>query len=166
MRLSRLGLAAALAVQLSACASPPVDGPGADRVFLDGAVYTLDPERPWARAVVVDDGRVDRRSFDHRAFRAQVALREANRTREPAPASLFGFEDDIVGIDPVSFTEQRADLLPPLGVGLLCFATGGWSGVVWGFSISTMLLWHATYTINSLAHRFGSVRQALPLHLQ
>ena len=32
--------------------------------------------------------------------------------------------------------------------------------LVWGFFISTVVLYHATYTINSLAHRFGSRRYA------
>ncbi|MCW8880503.1 MAG: fatty acid desaturase [Kangiellaceae bacterium] len=36
--------------------------------------------------------------------------------------------------------------------------TSGWQLVIWGFFISTILLYHATYTINSLAHRFGSRR--------
>ena len=30
--------------------------------------------------------------------------------------------------------------------------------VVWGFCISTVVLFHATFVINSLAHRFGSRR--------
>jgi stearoyl-CoA desaturase (delta-9 desaturase) len=53
---------------------------------------------------------------------------------------------------------NRYHFVPPIALALFCFAVGGWSGVVWGFSISTTLLWHATYTINSLAHRYGSVR--------
>jgi stearoyl-CoA desaturase (delta-9 desaturase) len=32
--------------------------------------------------------------------------------------------------------------------------------LVWGFFVSTVLLFHATVTINSLAHRFGSRRYA------
>lgn len=36
--------------------------------------------------------------------------------------------------------------------------TSGWQLVIWGFFISTILLYHATYTINSLAHRFGRRR--------
>ncbi len=36
--------------------------------------------------------------------------------------------------------------------------TSGMQLVIWGFFISTVLLYHATYTINSLAHRFGSRR--------
>jgi stearoyl-CoA desaturase (delta-9 desaturase) len=38
--------------------------------------------------------------------------------------------------------------------------TDGWQLVVWGFCISTVVLWHATFTINSLAHRFGTRRYA------
>ena len=38
--------------------------------------------------------------------------------------------------------------------------TNGWQMVVWGFVISTIVLYHATFTINSLAHRFGSRRYA------
>ena len=33
-------------------------------------------------------------------------------------------------------------------------------GLVWGFVVSTVLLWHGTFTINSLAHLFGSRRYA------
>ncbi len=36
--------------------------------------------------------------------------------------------------------------------------TSGAQMLVWGFFISTILLYHGTYTINSLAHRFGSRR--------
>ncbi|WP_196139935.1 acyl-CoA desaturase [Aliikangiella sp. G2MR2-5] len=37
-------------------------------------------------------------------------------------------------------------------------STSGLQMVVWGFCISTVILYHATYTINSLAHRFGKRR--------
>ncbi|MEE2663199.1 MAG: acyl-CoA desaturase [Myxococcota bacterium] len=53
---------------------------------------------------------------------------------------------------------NRYHFVPPLALGVFCLAVGGFSGLVWGFSISTTLLWHSTYTINSLAHRYGSVR--------
>ncbi len=36
--------------------------------------------------------------------------------------------------------------------------TNGWQMFVWGFVISTVVLYHATYTINSLSHQFGSKR--------
>lgn len=36
----------------------------------------------------------------------------------------------------------------------------GWVGVFWGFLLSTVLLWHGTFTINSLAHWMGRRRFA------
>jgi stearoyl-CoA desaturase (delta-9 desaturase) len=36
--------------------------------------------------------------------------------------------------------------------------TNGWQMLVWGFVISTVVLYHATYTINSLSHTYGSQR--------
>jgi stearoyl-CoA desaturase (delta-9 desaturase) len=38
--------------------------------------------------------------------------------------------------------------------------TNGWQLVVWGFVISTVVLYHITFTINSLAHTFGHRRFA------
>ena len=40
------------------------------------------------------------------------------------------------------------------------FLVGGWFALVWGFFVSTTLLWHGTFTINSLTHMFGSRRYA------
>ena len=48
--------------------------------------------------------------------------------------------------------------VPPILLAIACYAIGGFSGLVWGFAISTTALWHATYTINSLAHVWGSRR--------
>jgi len=49
-------------------------------------------------------------------------------------------------------------IVPPIALGALCYGIGGLSGLVWGMAISTVACWHATYTINSLAHRWGSTR--------
>jgi stearoyl-CoA desaturase (delta-9 desaturase) len=43
---------------------------------------------------------------------------------------------------------------------VLCFVIGGWSGLVWGFFVSTVLLYHAVFTVNSLCHIFGRRRYA------
>jgi stearoyl-CoA desaturase (delta-9 desaturase) len=40
------------------------------------------------------------------------------------------------------------------------FALFGAWGLVWGFFVSTAVLWHGTFTINSLSHVFGSRRYA------
>ena len=53
---------------------------------------------------------------------------------------------------------NRWHVLPPALLAALCFAIGGFSGLIWGFAISTTLLWHCTYSINSFAHLFGSRR--------
>lgn len=48
--------------------------------------------------------------------------------------------------------------VPPLTLGVLCGLVAGLPGVIWGFAISTTLLWHATYSVNSLAHLWGTRR--------
>jgi stearoyl-CoA desaturase (Delta-9 desaturase) len=45
-----------------------------------------------------------------------------------------------------------------LGVGL--FFAGGWQALLWGLFVSTSLLWHGTFTINSLSHWMGRRRYA------
>ncbi|MGH8581141.1 MAG: acyl-CoA desaturase, partial [Gammaproteobacteria bacterium] len=32
----------------------------------------------------------------------------------------------------------------------------GWPGLLWGFIVSTVFLWHGTFTINSLVHKWGT----------
>jgi stearoyl-CoA desaturase (Delta-9 desaturase) len=55
---------------------------------------------------------------------------------------------------------SRHDWIAPWSLALVCFLVGGWSGLVIGFFLSTVLLWHATFLINSLAHVYGSRRFA------
>src|SRR6478609_3479687 len=51
--------------------------------------------------------------------------------------------------------ELLSSYIPRLG-------TNGPMLVVWGFFLSTVALYHATYSVNSLAHLFGSRRFATP----
>jgi stearoyl-CoA desaturase (delta-9 desaturase) len=53
---------------------------------------------------------------------------------------------------------NRWHIVPPVALALLCCWIGGLSGFVWGFAISTTVLWHVTYSINSLTHRWGRPR--------
>ena len=68
-------------------------------------------------------------------------------------------------------TLERIDWAPFILLAVFCFALGylleifyptlGTSGLqilVWGFFISTVILYHATYTINSLCHKYGRRR--------
>ncbi len=45
--------------------------------------------------------------------------------------------------------------LPPTLLAAAVTLLFGWSGLLIGFMFSTVLLWHGTFTINSLAHVFG-----------
>jgi stearoyl-CoA desaturase (delta-9 desaturase) len=49
-------------------------------------------------------------------------------------------------------------LLPPIALGLAVFCVGGWSALVTGFFLSTVLVYHGTFFINSLTHLFGRRR--------
>jgi stearoyl-CoA desaturase (Delta-9 desaturase) len=55
---------------------------------------------------------------------------------------------------------NRFDWIGPWALGFACWFIGGWSGLFFGFFGSTVLLWHATFTVNSLAHVFGRRRYA------
>jgi len=53
--------------------------------------------------------------------------------------------------------------IPPIVAGAFCFFVGSlwgnsWMGLVVGFFISTVILYHTTFAINSLCHMFGSRR--------
>jgi stearoyl-CoA desaturase (delta-9 desaturase) len=50
---------------------------------------------------------------------------------------------------------DRHDWIGPWSLALLCVAIAGWQGLVVGFFLSTVLLWHTTFTINSVAHVIG-----------
>ncbi|HXT26197.1 MAG TPA: fatty acid desaturase [Candidatus Eisenbacteria bacterium] len=53
---------------------------------------------------------------------------------------------------------NKYHLVPPVALATVLGLIGGWPLFVWGFCLSTVLLWHDTFTINSLSHLFGSRR--------
>lgn len=53
---------------------------------------------------------------------------------------------------------DRHPLVPAIVLGAACFALGGWGMLVVGFFWSTVLLYHGTFFINSLAHVHGRQR--------
>jgi stearoyl-CoA desaturase (Delta-9 desaturase) len=78
--------------------------------------------------------------------------------------------EDLAAFPELRFIDRFHHVVPALTMGsmfLLGYGLGHlWPGLhtsgpqmlVWGFSISTVLLYHATFSINSLAHRFGTRR--------
>lgn len=72
---------------------------------------------------------------------------------------------------------DRFDIIVPLllavsifGLGELLYElaphlnTNGWQLLVWGFVLSTVVLYHATFSVNSLAHTWGKRRYATRDH--
>jgi stearoyl-CoA desaturase (delta-9 desaturase) len=57
---------------------------------------------------------------------------------------------------------DRHYLVPPVILGGVLLLAGGWGAFVWGFVASTVLLFHGTFTINSVAHLWGSRRFDTP----
>jgi stearoyl-CoA desaturase (delta-9 desaturase) len=53
---------------------------------------------------------------------------------------------------------HRYELAPAIALALLCFAAAGWAGLVVGFFWSTVAVYHATFSINSVAHVAGRRR--------
>jgi stearoyl-CoA desaturase (Delta-9 desaturase) len=53
---------------------------------------------------------------------------------------------------------HKHEQVPAFVLAVLCFLVGGWSGLVVGFVWSTLLVYHATFCINSLAHVRGKKR--------
>ncbi len=47
---------------------------------------------------------------------------------------------------------------PPVILGTLTYLTLGWSGLFVSFCLSTVLVWHATFLVNSLSHVIGKRR--------
>jgi len=49
-------------------------------------------------------------------------------------------------------------VVPAVVLAVALFFIGGWFALLWGFFVSTVLLWHGTFTINSLSHMWGKRR--------
>jgi len=50
---------------------------------------------------------------------------------------------------------NKHDWIGPWTLAITCYLIGGWSGLVIGFFASTVVLWHVTFTVNSVAHVMG-----------
>jgi stearoyl-CoA desaturase (delta-9 desaturase) len=51
---------------------------------------------------------------------------------------------------------DRHHAVPPLAFAAAIWLLGGFAAFVWGYLVATVLLYHATFAINSLAHIWGS----------
>jgi stearoyl-CoA desaturase (Delta-9 desaturase) len=51
---------------------------------------------------------------------------------------------------------DRYHLIPPILLAGACLALGGITGLVWWFCVSTVMLYHSTFSVNSVCHLWGS----------
>jgi stearoyl-CoA desaturase (Delta-9 desaturase) len=59
---------------------------------------------------------------------------------------------------------DRYFLVPPIVLAASLFLAGGFPLFLWGFAVSTVMLFHGTFAINSLAHVWGTRRFDTPDH--
>ena len=64
---------------------------------------------------------------------------------------------DLVAFPELRWLDQHS-YIPVVGYAAICFAIAGPAGVVWGFAVSSVVLAHATFLINSVAHVWGTRR--------
>ncbi len=83
-----------------------------------------------------------------------ILCERLDRTRSDRVRDLARFPE-LVWLD-------RWHLVAPGALAVALLAAGGWPALLWGFFVSTVVLWHATFTINSLAHVLGRRRYATP----
>jgi stearoyl-CoA desaturase (delta-9 desaturase) len=50
---------------------------------------------------------------------------------------------------------DRHQFLPTVVYAVALYLAFGWTGLFWGYFLSTVVLWHGTFTINSLMHLIG-----------
>ncbi len=53
-------------------------------------------------------------------------------------------------------------MLPAVSIGVVCYLIGGMPGLLWGAFVRTVLMWHATWCVNSFCHTFGSRMYTTP----
>ena len=112
------------------------------------------------------DTELDMHSPRHGFFRSHMGWFLTKR----GFATNFGNIPDLVKFPELRYLD-RFDIVVPIVLAVSLYSLGAWlkiaepqlntSGpqlLVWGFFISTIVLFHATVTINSLAHRWGTRR--------
>lgn len=97
--------------------------------------------------------------LSHANFKTQLdRVRELTRYKELCWLDRF---DSLV---PFAFACGLFALGEILRVYMPEWHTNGWQLLVWGFVVSTIALYHATFCVNSLAHVWGSRRYATRDH--
>lgn len=100
------------------------------------------------------DTELDVHSPRHRSFLySHVGWIFSNRDDTPD----YGTVQDLMAYPELRLL-NRLHHLPGVMLGALCLLVAGWPGLIVGFVWSTVLLYHGSFSINSLAHVHGKQR--------
>lgn len=72
-------------------------------------------------------------------------------------ATVLRYSPDLKK-DPVHGVLNKYYYLTPILAGVVLFAIGGWTMVIWGIFLRTVVGWHATWLVNSATHLWGKRR--------
>ena len=72
-------------------------------------------------------------------------------------ATIRRYSPDLLR-DPVLCFLEKYYYLTPIVAGFGLFAIGGWSMVLWGIFLRTLVGWHSTWLVNSATHLWGTRR--------
>ena len=75
--------------------------------------------------------------------------REYHAAYDPGAVQDLARYPELVWLD-------KNHLFPLVLLAALCYMAHGWIGLVWGFLLSTVILYHTTFAINSICHMVGS----------
>ena len=98
---------------------------------------------------------------------AQVGVNRLSTVLEEANQAIAGLNTSMQGVqnvaqDMAKYAElrwlDRNHWIPGVVLAVVCYLIDGWSGLAWGFLLSTVILYHGTFTINSLTHLIGKRR--------
>jgi stearoyl-CoA desaturase (Delta-9 desaturase) len=70
-------------------------------------------------------------------------------------APVEEYAKDLLKDPVVMFMEKFLPVWIALSVFVIPYLIGGWSGVLWGGLVRTFLVFHVTWSVNSLCHTFG-----------
>jgi stearoyl-CoA desaturase (delta-9 desaturase) len=74
----------------------------------------------------------------------------------PADSDIPRYTQDIKD-DPFYQFCQKFQIPIQVALGLVLFALGGWPWVIWGIFVRLVVVFHATWFVNSATHKFGYV---------
>jgi stearoyl-CoA desaturase (delta-9 desaturase) len=71
-----------------------------------------------------------------------------------SPAEQMRLAPDLAG-DPFYRFMEKTNVWWTVGLGIVLFAIGGWSWLIWGVFVRIVLTYHITWLVNSAAHYSG-----------